>query len=150
MAKKIDKIYQSIRFPYFYTSVFFDGKEIRIGFESVTKMGSRYLYGKYGTSDPKIQEQLEKSPSFNVEYRLIQTTETETGEPEEKNIPPVSGQISPAKTDDPKTSIPEVIRIQDARDYLIKNLKKTFKDVISREKILQLAKDNKIEFPNLK
>lgn len=155
MTKKIRKTYQSIRYPYYYTNVVVDGKIIRISFESASRRGAHYINGKYSTSDPKIQKELEKSPSLNIEYRILEERVLEDDNPEGNNptINPADLEdINPANPNDPSLKIvEEITMVQDARDWLIKNIKEvTHRQVRNRAQILQVAKEHKVKFPNLK
>ncbi len=155
--KRTHKTYQSIQYPYYYTNVVIDGKMIRIGFESVSKRGSYYIYGKFGTSDPRIQEELEKSPAFNVRYRLIDTKEYNDGNPmdtpqgDSDKTSQDDTKFPSSKDPDDKQSVPEVTRVQEARDWLVKNINEvTYTQVRNKEMVLRVAKEYKVSFPNLK
>lgn len=149
--KRIHKTYQSIQYPYYYTNVVIDGKIIRIGFESVSKRGSYYIYGKYGTSDPRIQRGLESSPAFNVRYRLIDEKEFNDGEAETKTSTSQDNSQQSLGEDSTGQSVLEVAKVQEARDWLVKYVPGvTYSQVRNRELALKVAKEHKIAFPNLK
>lgn len=161
MTKKVRKVYQSISYPHYYTSVFIDGNEIRIGFVGAVRFGSLQIFGRYTTSDQKVQEALEKSPSFNVDYKIIQTIEEQgkddilnDNDSPDKNPDQFHNPIGEDNQNQEKretVKAPEVIRIQDARDWLREHFKEiTFDQVRSRDSILKLARKYKVKFSNLK
>lgn len=155
--KRTHKIYQSIQYPYYYTNVVIDGKIIRISFESVSKRGSYYIYGKFGTSNPKVQKELEKSPAFNIRYRLIETKEYPEDTKDTSQDTPQDNIESPSQNDPndnqfvSEVTMVNVDRVQEARDWLVKNIKEvTYTQVRNREMVLRVAREHKVKFPNLK
>ena len=75
------KTYETIGILNRHITAIIDGKEIAIHFKNGTE-APRRVQGRFTTGDPKIQEYLEKSPAFNVRWRLVGSQ----GEPEKKPV----------------------------------------------------------------
>ena len=69
------KTYETIGILNRYLSALIDGREVSISFTNGTS-APRVIQGSFTTSNPKIQEYIETSASFNKKYRLVSVVKT--------------------------------------------------------------------------
>ncbi len=143
--KTMKKTYVSTRTISLNTSVIDkNGKAHQIAFEHGTTTPF-VRYGKFSTTDPIIQEALEKDGGFNRLFALESVEET-------KKAPAAPAQGSDGGNKDPEnnTALEEITTVAQARDYLVglnDGLTKTY--LKNKEVVLEEAGKRGITFPNL-
>lgn len=160
MAKSY-KLYQSIRYPHYLTYVTVGGEAIPISFSGATRMGSYFIHGKYGTDNPEIQAELEKSPSFGFEYKVVseyaieadpepedeQPVETVAEEPIEE--PEAIQEDAPAES--AEVTVCDAETVQEAKEFLLDKFEEaTHRGLSNKAKILQFAIEHNVKLPNIK
>ena len=139
------KTYVSLRTISLNTSVIDKtGKAHQIGFENGTTTPFK-RYGKFTTSDPLIQEALEKDGGFN-KYFALESVEEEKKASTNQNQP----NGNDGDDDGQALLLDEITTVAQARDYLVglnDGLTKTF--LKNKEVVLEEATKRGITFPNL-
>ncbi len=143
--KTMKKTYVSTRTISLNTSVIDkNGKAHQIAFEHGTTTPF-VRFGKFSTTDPIIQEALEKDGGFNKLFAL-ESVEEDKKAPETPAQDPDKGD----KTPEEGTSLEEITTVAQARDYLVglnDGLSKTY--LKNKEVVLEEAEKRGIKFPNL-
>lgn len=136
------------------TSVFIDGEQISIHFNPEYKYNDgRTIPGYFVTGNEVIQKAMEKDNSFNVLWELEPNTETE---PEAVTSAPdvIEADPEPATTTEAilETSVQvEITNYTQAKIFIRSKFPElTHNQVISAEKLIQVANEKGITFPNWK
>lgn len=143
------KIYRATRAYQKTVALSIDGKRVFCDF----RYGSKYpvsVKASFITSDPKIQEALEKSPLFNVDY-VLESVKVKTIQ--EGNPVVVESKVPEQKEEkSSETIIPEVDTVQKAREYLVQNYPNMVKlsEITTVAKINAFANPLGVFFPELK
>jgi hypothetical protein len=130
------KTYQSTRSITLITYVRVEGDLVAIEFTGGT-LAPKKKFGKYSTDNQKIQQAIESSGGFGLEFVCI------SEQPEIKNNEPDNSGEGWKDIEDVKT-------VQAAKDYLIDLPEVTASMVTNKLKVMEVAEKLKIRFPNLK
>ena len=151
------KVYTTKSF-YYATYINVGGNKIRITFNGGSNM-VRGMNGTYSTSDKAIQDTIESLPEFKNGFitikRIYETTEQGT-----TNTTAKVGTIT-TKEEQPKeavveelpsdaTIVAEVNTVQKAARYLNAEYGVAFSAVNNKDKIIKVAREHNVCFPNLK
>lgn len=132
------KVYQSINSVFFATDfVLAENRKVHVAFDGGTRYPKK-VNGTYITSDPEIQGAIEKDASFNKEFKLVRTEQTES-----KNEADKEGS---GNNGDGQTEFPEITKVGEARELLKEKFQKS---AANRAEVFQIAGELGIVFPNL-
>lgn len=138
-----------------------DDKKTWIEFKSLRS----YLKGTFTTSDPAIMEALENHKEFDKEFYISKVRGEEGGkevvpEKEDEKVKETQKVEIPEETaTEPKKevkaakevkTVPGITKVIQAREYLLDNIKGISANSVSnKEKVLKMAANNNIVFPDL-
>lgn len=112
------------------------------------------LNGSLVTTNVRLQKALENHPFFNSKYVLESEIQVEDGPDED--LETRSEEINPEPKEEEdvpvrltKVSSDEVSTVQQAKDYLIEKYKVTHNSVSNRDKVIQVAKEQKVFFEGI-
>lgn len=141
------KVYQLKHFLQLETSTVVDGKKVAI------KFSGESLYpripGRFEATDPELIAAMDadmKRAGSSCAYRCISAE----GDDKTKDFEPVEPEEgAPANATD-FIKVEEVKTLQEAKEYLVKYVGgMTASRIPNKQAVLNAAKENKIEFPNL-
>jgi len=141
------KVYQSVHFLQLETNIVVDGKRVAIKFSGESFQPR--IPGKFDTSDPKLIAAMDadiKRAGSKAAYRCVLSEgDSKAKSPENDNLV----NEPPAGNED-FTKAKEVNTLQEAKEYLIKNVEGiTASRIPNKQAVINAARQNKIEFPNL-
>jgi len=140
------KVYQLKHFLQLETSTVVDGKKVAIKFSGESLFPR--VPGRFEATDPKLIAAMDadmKRAGSNCAYKCISAE----GDDKEKDL---YDDQEEGLTDEPSefTKAEDVKTLQEAKEYLVKNVEgMTASRIPNKQAVLNAAKENKIEFPNL-
>lgn len=164
--KNYRKTYQCMRTIHLDTFVNVDGNQIGVSFKGGT-LSPRKIFGKFITSDLKIQKALEDRGGFGSTYKLVRREEisgsgpdvqTEEPKPEPKLEPKPETEPEPDLDEDvdvdltPKgpTVMEAITTVQAAREHLLNKITGlTGTRLKNKKEVLEVAEEYNYKFPNI-
>lgn len=141
------KVYQLKHFLQLETSTVVDGKKVAIKFSGESLFPR--VPGRFEATDPKLIAAMDadmKRAGSDCAYRCILSE----GDPKAKDFDPNEPPEDPPVGNEDFTKAEEVKTLQEAKEYLVKNVEgMTASRIPNKQAVLNAAKENKIEFPNL-
>lgn len=141
------KVYQSVHFLQLETSTVVDGKRVAIKFSGESLQPR--IHGKFDTSDPKLIAAMDadiKRAGSKAAYKCVLSE----GDAKTKDFENDDLVNDPPASNEDFTKAEEVKTLQEAKEYLVKNVEgMTASRIPNKQAVLNAAKENKIEFPNL-
>lgn len=141
------KTYRLTNLVALITYVMVDGKEETIEFTGGYRTPVK-VKGTYTTSDAKIQKAIESCGGYGNQFVLI-STEVDKEEKKPDGTGNEPGNNEGGNPDGGFTEVPEVKNAQAAKEYLITNHKVSSSLLPNKAKILEVAQEHKVSFPNL-
>jgi hypothetical protein len=150
---KVSKTYRLTKRFFFQFKVKIDGDLILVEFNDGKRHTKPQLKGCLRTANSQLQKALEESPYFGKKYVLESTVKIDVDEPEEE-LEVRSEEINPKEDEVEETRLTkvgadEVENFQQAKNYLVEKFKVTHRDVSNKDKVLEVAKQNKVFFEGI-
>ena len=152
MKKRTYKVYQ-LNNGYIHNSiiVYIDGNPQSITFEHGNV--DPYHGGKFGTTDPKIQEALEKRKDFGT--KLIVIYQETTGDAKEDKEIIINRELATPNEGNHLTKeesaniqvVTDVTGFQQARAWLVKNTNLKHSDLPNKAAVLEAMQTHEVQFP---
>jgi hypothetical protein len=125
------------------TMVSLNGKPISLEFRGGARSGNYKIAGRYSTIDESMQNAIESSKAYGVDFKLAyEESLTETVKEEVKKE-----EVVEEENTDP---ILLVKTLKAAKEYLMANVEGlTLDQLKNKDAVLEVASSNNINFPNL-